>query len=176
MFFVGSFPLMVDSRSRVPVPYPVRERMKNSGGSGAFYVTPGRRPGTLMLFPDEYFEKARPCSFATDRTSDATYTWTQFEYSQCMHLTPDEQQGRLTIPAKLLERAGLGREVMLVGVHDHLEVWDRKQYEEFEDRFWQEYTSHRDEAINELRAIGAVASGGRPADAGVGSAVAPEQS
>jgi MraZ protein len=29
------------------------------------------------------------------------------------------------IPAQLLEHAKLGREVVVAGVHDHLEIWDR---------------------------------------------------
>jgi len=33
--------------------------------------------------------------------------------------------GRVMLPAKLLEQAGLGREVSLIGVGNRLEVWDR---------------------------------------------------
>jgi transcriptional regulator MraZ len=38
--------------------------------------------------------------------------------------TPDKQ-GRVTMPAHLVTHAKLGREVTVVGVHDHLEIWDR---------------------------------------------------
>jgi len=36
-----------------------------------------------------------------------------------------DKQGRVVIPALLLERAGIGREVTVNGVYDHLEIWDR---------------------------------------------------
>jgi MraZ protein len=36
-----------------------------------------------------------------------------------------DRQGRLVVPARLLERAGITREVTVIGVHDHLEIWDR---------------------------------------------------
>jgi MraZ protein len=36
-----------------------------------------------------------------------------------------DKQGRVMIPAQLLEHAKLGREVVVAGVHDHLEIWDR---------------------------------------------------
>ena len=36
-----------------------------------------------------------------------------------------DKQGRLVIPTMLLERAGIGREVTVAGVSDHLEIWDR---------------------------------------------------
>jgi transcriptional regulator MraZ len=36
-----------------------------------------------------------------------------------------DKQGRVTIPAPLLRHAGLEREVVVAGLHDHLEIWDR---------------------------------------------------
>jgi MraZ protein len=36
-----------------------------------------------------------------------------------------DRQGRVMIPAALIEHAGLGREVVVAGVRDHLEIWDR---------------------------------------------------
>jgi MraZ protein len=38
--------------------------------------------------------------------------------------TPDKQ-GRVIIPSALLGHAKLGREVVVAGVNDHLEIWDR---------------------------------------------------
>ena len=36
-----------------------------------------------------------------------------------------DKQGRIVIPAGLLANAGIGREVTVAGVYDHLEIWDR---------------------------------------------------
>jgi MraZ protein len=36
-----------------------------------------------------------------------------------------DKQGRVMVPAALLEHGGLGREVTVAGVYDHLEIWDR---------------------------------------------------
>jgi MraZ protein len=36
-----------------------------------------------------------------------------------------DKQGRVMVPAALMEHAGLGREVTVAGVYDHLEIWDR---------------------------------------------------
>jgi MraZ protein len=36
-----------------------------------------------------------------------------------------DKQGRIGIPAALMEHAKLGRDVVVAGVHDHLEIWDR---------------------------------------------------
>jgi MraZ protein len=39
-----------------------------------------------------------------------------------------DKQGRVTMPAHLVKHANLGREVTVVGVHDHLEIWDRSAW------------------------------------------------
>ena len=36
-----------------------------------------------------------------------------------------DKQGRLMLPAALIEHAKLGRDVVIAGVNDHLEIWDR---------------------------------------------------
>src|SRR5213083_2583245 len=36
-----------------------------------------------------------------------------------------DKQGRVMLPAQLIEHAKLGRDVVVAGVHDHLEIWDR---------------------------------------------------
>jgi MraZ protein len=47
-----------------------------------------------------------------------------------------DRQGRVTLPAPLIKYAGLGREVVVAGVQDHVEIWDeaawRAQLEEVE--------------------------------------------
>ena len=39
-----------------------------------------------------------------------------------------DKQGRVMIPGALSESAGLGREVVVAGVYDHLEIWDRSTW------------------------------------------------
>ena len=39
-----------------------------------------------------------------------------------------DKQGRMVIPAALLEGAGITREVTVAGVFDHLEIWDRAKW------------------------------------------------
>ena len=36
-----------------------------------------------------------------------------------------DRQGRVMIPAALIKHGGLGRDVVVAGVRDHLEIWDR---------------------------------------------------
>ena len=41
-----------------------------------------------------------------------------------------DKQGRVPVPASLAQAAGLDREVVVAGVYDHLEIWDRAAWRE----------------------------------------------
>jgi MraZ protein len=41
-----------------------------------------------------------------------------------------DKQGRMVVPASLLQTAGIQREVTVAGVWDHLEIWDRVKWRE----------------------------------------------
>ncbi len=45
-------------------------------------------------------------------------------------VTELDGQGRVLLPQQLVEHAGLGRDVVVAGVHDHVEIWDRTQWQE----------------------------------------------
>ncbi|HEX6490166.1 MAG TPA: division/cell wall cluster transcriptional repressor MraZ [Gaiellaceae bacterium] len=44
-----------------------------------------------------------------------------------------DKQGRVMIPSALAEQAGLEREVVVAGIRDHLEIWDRARWREHLD-------------------------------------------
>ncbi|MEP6908936.1 MAG: division/cell wall cluster transcriptional repressor MraZ [Actinomycetota bacterium] len=39
-----------------------------------------------------------------------------------------DKQGRVMIPAALIQHGGLGRNVVIAGMRDHLEIWDAKTW------------------------------------------------
>jgi MraZ protein len=39
-----------------------------------------------------------------------------------------DKQGRVLVPPQLAEHAGIRRDVVLAGVHDHIEIWDRTEW------------------------------------------------
>ena len=53
----------------------------------------------------------------------------RFFFTGGERVEPD-RQGRIVIPARLLEEAGAGRELTIAGVYDHLEIWDRAAWRE----------------------------------------------
>jgi len=151
MFFVGTFELTIDAKNRLSIPYPIRSKMNADSDGRSFYVLPGRRQRTLAIYPDRYFERLRADATPTEQHTDAVYEWRQFEYSQGVLVDPDTQ-GRILVPEWLLKRAGIGREVSLIGVQDHLELWNREEFAAFQDSRWPDYPRQRARAMEELRA------------------------
>jgi MraZ protein len=52
----------------------------------------------------------------------------RYFFSGASETTPDKQ-GRVSIPPALLTHAKLGRDVVVAGVNDHLEIWDRAAWQ-----------------------------------------------
>jgi DNA-binding transcriptional regulator/RsmH inhibitor MraZ len=46
-----------------------------------------------------------------------------------------EAQGRLTLPGRLREAVGINKDVIVLGVRDRMEIWDRASYERYEAAF-----------------------------------------
>jgi MraZ protein len=44
-----------------------------------------------------------------------------------------DSAGRVTVPAPLLEHGGIAKEVVVVGVGDHLEIWARERWQAEQD-------------------------------------------
>ena len=49
-----------------------------------------------------------------------------------------DAQGRLQIPARLLAKEGLSKDVTIVGAIDHLELWDRQKWNEYYENAYDE--------------------------------------
>jgi MraZ protein len=150
MFFVGTFEISLDNKNRLSVPFSVREATDREQDGEHYYVLPGFRRGTLALYPDRYFRRKRGHVVDPEAVSQETYEWRQFELSQAALVMPDSQ-GRIVIPDRLLKRAGLEREVTLIGVQDHLEMWNRGELETFLDQKWPDYPERRLRAMQEIR-------------------------
>ena len=152
MFFVGMYELTIDAKNRLSIPYAIRSKLNSDTDGRSYYIVPGQRRGTLAVYPERYYERTRAQIPSPEQLSDGGYEWRQFEFSQSALLDPDSQ-GRILIPERLLKRAGMGREVTLIGVQDRLELWSRAEFDAFQDGKWPGYPQHRSEAMQELRQL-----------------------
>ena len=148
MLLSGWFELTIDSKNRVSIPHPCRAKLNADTDGRSFYVLPGHRRGTLAIYPDRYFESLRHRP-PPPSNAEVVHEWRQFEFSQTFLIDPDSQ-GRILIPERLLKRAGIGKEVTLIGVEDHLELWPRETYDAFVAEKWPDYPKQRNDAEEEF--------------------------
>ena len=92
----------------------------------------------LFLFPEDEWRtqenKFRSLSF----TKQESRQFNRFYFSGASELTCDKQ-GRVLIPQYLKEFAEIKRDVILVGVSNRIEIWDKEGWKKFYEQFKQSY-------------------------------------
>lgn len=130
MLYTGAHELTIDDKKRLSVPSAVRSAMDpNSDGAG-FYLVLGDRPGTLSLYADRYFQQYAERLASEMVPGIERQTFEKVFYSKCAQLAIDKQ-GRVALPEHMLDAVGLGRQVYLTGARDHLDLWNKDDYDTF---------------------------------------------
>jgi MraZ protein len=117
--FLGEHEHTLDEKNRLTLP----ARFRDSFPDG-LVVTRGM-DGCLYAYARSDWQSLVDSRLATlDPLSRDDRMMTRYFFSAAVEAAPDKQ-GRIMLPAPLVEHAHLGREVVVAGVYDHLEVWDR---------------------------------------------------
>ncbi len=133
VLFTGEFEHTVDTKGRLAIPSEIRSRMKKVEDGEAFYLTIGSNRA-LRLYPEKGFERLAAMIEEGLVTDEAVQEFDQLLFPLSRRLELDSA-GRIRLPDRMMERAALGKEVVLIGVRDHLEIRDLKQWNaELEER------------------------------------------
>jgi len=120
--FLGEFEHTLDDKNRLTLPAKFRDAF----GSGAV-VTRGM-DGCLNVYAKDDWERfASKRLGELDPFSGEARQIERFLFSGAAEAEPD-RQGRVMIPPALVQHARLSREVVVAGVRDHVEIWDRAQW------------------------------------------------
>jgi MraZ protein len=121
---LGEFEHSIDEKNRLTLP----AKFRSAFADGAV-VTQGL-DGCLSVYAAEDWERLVSGRLATlDPLSREGRLLHRFFFAAASEAELDKQ-GRVLIPTPLAQRAGLGREVVVAGVGDHLEIWDRAAWRE----------------------------------------------
>jgi len=141
---LGTHSYQLDQKGRISLPAKFRERLED----GAF-LTLGQ-DGCLWVFPQSEFDRVSDEVHAASLGSPEGRAYSRIFFGSADDVKPDGQ-GRLTIPLRLRQQAGIEREAVVIGVRDRIEVWDRTTWERYSDQFGGAYQT------------GAISPGGRTA-------------
>ncbi len=127
---LGEYEHTLDDKNRITLPAKFRAAF-----AAGVVVTRGM-DGCLYAYRQEDWDKLVDSRLAgLDPLSKEGRKMSRFFFSGAAEAELDKQ-GRVMIPAALIEHAGLGRNVIVAGVRDHLELWDaaawRKEMKEVE--------------------------------------------
>ena len=122
MVFQGASALNLDAKGRMSVPAKHRDALLVQGEGR---VTLTKHPdGCLLLFPRPEWEafRARVAQLPMD-----AHWWRRIFLGNATELDLDGA-GRILVSPELRSAAGIQREVILLGMGSHLELWDATTY------------------------------------------------
>jgi MraZ protein len=120
---LGEYEHTLDDKNRLTLPAKLREQL------GEELVVTRGLDGCLAVYSSDGFEALAARIGTLDQLSLQTRTMQRFFFTAGERVEPDKQ-GRIVIPARLLEEMHAGRELTIAGVYDHLEIWDRAAWRE----------------------------------------------
>lgn len=124
--FQGPAALTLDGKGRIAMPARHREVL---AAMGVNQLTITKHPeGSLMIFPRPAWEVFREKVAALPMSASG---WKRIFLGNAMDVEIDSSS-RVLIAPELRAAAGLTRDVMLLGMGSHFELWDAARYAEHE--------------------------------------------
>ena len=118
---LGTHDHTLDDKSRLTLPAKFRQAF-----AGGVVVTRGLDP-CLVAYPRDEWARSQSRIAELDTLSGEARSLQRVVYANAVEGDLDKQ-GRIVIPASLKEFAALDRDVVVAGVNDHLEIWDRSAW------------------------------------------------
>ena len=146
--FRGSSFHTIDSKGRIIVPARFRDIIKTDGSNG---VMISRMDNGLVAYTFEEWRKIESRILSLAEKSNNMRRFRRVFIGGAFECTCDKQD-RILIPPTLRQYAGLDREIVLVGVLDHFEVWSRENWEN--ENLNMEVDMKAEEVRNEIAKLG----------------------
>ena len=124
--FLGEYEHSIDAKGRMAVPAKFRGQLDRGA------VISKGRDRCLSIYTMARWEE-KSAVLADGKTEEELRDFERRIFPSASEVELDGQ-GRLVIPAKLRTYAGLESEVTVAGVRDHIEIWDRATWQEYQER------------------------------------------
>lgn len=119
--FLGTYFRNIDSKNRVIVPPKLKEKLGDT-----FYVTIGSEKN-LEIRSDDEFRKYINKFEQTNALDHDVKRYTRYILGNTVEIIADKL-GRFTIPEQHLTPTTINKEVVFVGVGNHIELWSAENY------------------------------------------------
>lgn len=131
MLLTGTFKRTVDDKFRVAIPKKLRGPLigTDADSDPQIYIAPGT-DGSLAIYSASSFSRMADKLSEGSPTAQEVRAFSRMFYAQAQCVEMDSQ-GRIRMDPGLVQLAQLGKEVMMVGVGDRIELWDATRWEEY---------------------------------------------
>lgn len=133
--FMGEYHHSIDNKGRMIVPSKFRDELGD-----LFIITRGLDQ-CLFGYPISEWELIEEKLKGLPLTKKDARAFTRFFFSGATESELDKQ-GRINIPAPLLQYAKLEKECVILGVSNRIEIWSKQ--------IWEEYFSQSEESFAEI--------------------------
>lgn len=123
MFF-GTYAHCLDDKGRLVIPRKMREE-----AGVKIFIMKGF-DGALSIYKQISFEKLVEEFNTLPFNKKSNRDYLRIQLASTCELEIDKA-GRIQIPQMLLNKYGISKEVMVIGAGDHIEIWDKTQYEKY---------------------------------------------
>jgi len=125
--FIGEFRHNLDEKGRLAI--PVKFRTKLAEGC---VITRGIDE-CLTVYPKDIWEETAKKLASLPMSQKEARFFRRLVLSGAMALELDKQ-GRVTIPDFLRKYGHLKKKAVVVGLYDHLEIWDEAEWDKFKEK------------------------------------------
>jgi MraZ protein len=129
LLLTGEYEHIVDDKSRVLISNKLRNQIDADEHGSNFYLVLGAN-GILCLYPEKYFEQVVLAAAPGSAAPDETVAFERISFALASKVELD-RQGRLLLNERLRRRAGLKDRITLVGIRDHIELWNSEDWEQY---------------------------------------------
>ena len=129
LLLTGEFQHVIDSKGRVLVSGRLRSQVDADEHGSNFYLVLGAN-GILCLYPEKYFERIALAIAPNVAAPDEAVAFERINFAFASKVELDSQ-GRLLLNDRLRKRAGLKDQITLIGVRDHIELWNNDDWDTY---------------------------------------------
>jgi len=133
--FFGTYTPKLDEKGRLFLPAKFRDQLAEG-----LVVTRGQER-CLTVWSMSDFEQLTRRLQEAPLTNKGTRDYVRMLFAAASNEVPDKQ-GRIGIPAVLRDYASLGKDVMVIGAMNRVEIWDPAS--------WVEYSAEQEQKFSEL--------------------------
>lgn len=122
--FYGSYQHSLDSKGRLVIPSKMRKELDDK-----LFIMKGF-DGALAIYKPIEFERLVKEFNELEFNKKNSRAYLRVQLASVCDLDIDHL-GRVQIPTQLLNKYNIGKDVIVIGAGDHIEVWDLAAYEKY---------------------------------------------